>query len=184
MPYPAEGYWINRKSIAFAGFVEACPYATCPGFHAKAKELWKRGKIQSPADATRCWTKSSNGTLCSNSDDLMCTAGSTGPLCGSCSTGFVYNAGMRGCVRCESSRNLAAPITVSCVLLLFLVAVASRIAIVVSPRAKACFEILRKKCTGGKMLHIASILDSIDQGTVKVLLMSCTSMLDIPGLAT
>jgi hypothetical protein len=94
LPVPLEGYWSNRSKDKYAGFIYRCQRNTCKG---AAEES---GEVHDEA----CWigggNHSSTSTNC-DPDELLCTPGAGGPLCGSCLSGYVYFETTRLCTDCE-----------------------------------------------------------------------------------
>ena len=87
-------------------------------------------------------------------DTLLCTDGSTGPLCGSCKDGYTFNSAQSQCVACESASFTTPIISVSVVGLIVLV-----------------ITVLRWRGVSMKALQrlpLFSLLKHIDKGTLKV----------------
>jgi hypothetical protein len=94
LPYPQKGYWIDRTSYEYGDEVYRCIFDTCTGFD-PVQELDHR--------AMDCWTMTGfNRSFCEG-DQMMCSEGSTGPLCGTCIKGYHYDSGDRRCKNCLSS---------------------------------------------------------------------------------
>ena len=88
-----------------------CPRATCKGSSPNS------GKSAQAA----CWS-AVNLTSC-DGDDLLCSDGAKGPLCGACDDGYLYSLTKRVCVECGSyGRPAIAFLAVLAFLLAFAVA--------------------------------------------------------------
>ena len=87
---PALGFWIDASTIADIQDplpeIHHCFRATCTG--------------SSPA-LSSCWDPAVIATC--DADSLLCSEGSSGPLCGSCGPGFAYSSSSNGCERCSDS---------------------------------------------------------------------------------
>lgn len=92
LPGPKKGYWLSTTSANdFEGDLDLyrCPRLTCKG---------------SKPDSSECW-QSTNISKC-DADALLCHTGARGPLCGSCSEGFLYSSSLQKCVGCGESWGL------------------------------------------------------------------------------
>jgi hypothetical protein len=114
MPVPAKGFWVDRSLLRFAGAVQACPRtAACDApLHAPSDDSGSgsgsgsgsRGSASTstspPGGGQRCWAAASTDATdyafdpsdgCGGNnygDEVLCTEGSSGPLCGSCKVLF------------------------------------------------------------------------------------------------
>jgi hypothetical protein len=82
-PIPDEGYWVSYDSVEHAHRIFECHKGTCAG----------GGDTDS-----RCWT-TANYSKC-DADELQCSEGATGILCGACEAKFTYNKINNACVEC------------------------------------------------------------------------------------
>jgi hypothetical protein len=84
------------------------------------------GNINSNLSA--CWTfPAYNHSLqyqC-DQDDLLCTEGASGPLCGSCTEGYVYRGETKTCSTCGSAKTFAFTVVGIVGGILFVVAVST-----------------------------------------------------------
>lgn len=89
MPRPNVGSWVAPRGD-YVGTVYACARATC------------RGAL-GPPDA--CWTLKAmeSSTPGCDYDSMLCNRGSRGPLCGSCSPGYIFLAHSQQCSHCAVS---------------------------------------------------------------------------------
>ena len=89
LPIPDKGFWIDRTELKFSDIVIRCP----------------RGETACDSGDERqtrtkdCWSLS-NFSACSLG--LVCTPGSTGPLCGACDEGWAKSLSQT-CESCPSS---------------------------------------------------------------------------------
>jgi hypothetical protein len=104
MPEPQHGYWVDRSNLKYANFIYQCLRKTC------VPEPSRFHRSLNDADPSSCWDQSAYGTPTSqsqnqdepcNSDELLCKAGSRGPLCGSCVDDFIYSSAGKVCVACS-----------------------------------------------------------------------------------
>jgi hypothetical protein len=105
MPIPNTGYWVDRRSIDFANEIFRCPRETCDPKHkgASSSSIRRHRRLgENCWDMTLAYGDLGDGVC--NSDELMCMAGSGGPLCGSCTDGFVYSSAGRVCAECDTQR--------------------------------------------------------------------------------
>ena len=105
MPRPDKGYWVERRTLEFAGDIYTCPRQTCTG----AKEQVSAGRRQRRLDEDQdlCWDQtsySSQASAACNADELLCAEGASGPLCGSCVAGFSYSNSRLVCVECREAK--------------------------------------------------------------------------------
>jgi len=103
LPYPKRGYWMDREAKTAKGSIYSCTWNTCIGYQKKTKlEYDDDGAFDNLLDL--CWTAASGGSLnktkC-NSDELMCSEGSTGPMCGSCQEKWRYDQTTGQCEKCN-----------------------------------------------------------------------------------
>ena len=114
MPLPLEGFWVERRALKFAGNVFRCPRQTCTG----ASEEQPGGRRLTVGDS--CWAKRSyspGSNLTCNADELLCTTGAAGPLCGSCVEGYSYSSSTLTCIECNDAGFHAALVIGACLVL-------------------------------------------------------------------
>jgi hypothetical protein len=107
MPKPSSGYWVDRRSVKFAGDIYKCPRETCVP---SEQQLGRVLKETAPQDVSPCWdmaaytdaSSSEHGPCDPNT--LMCFPGSNSPLCGSCDEEFIYSSAERVCVACGEAQ--------------------------------------------------------------------------------
>jgi hypothetical protein len=94
---PANGYWIDQLSYEYAGIVNKCTRDTC----------------FSQVSNSSCWdvhrftnSTTPRGDNC-NSDELQCSEGAGGPLCGSCRDGYVFQSVSKTCEQCGAVQAVA-----------------------------------------------------------------------------
>jgi hypothetical protein len=68
-PAPNKGYWVDRSSYDYVDELYACSRKTCKGSHSLS-ECWDYSN-KSAAQSHAC-----------NKDNVLCIAGSKGPICG------------------------------------------------------------------------------------------------------
>jgi hypothetical protein len=93
-PAPLRGFWVDRASYAYAQYIYGCPRDTCKG---------------SAPNAT-CWLKNYYNSTSCDSNLIQCRIGAYGPLCGSCSAGYIYRGEKGYCEKCEQVSQSIAPI--------------------------------------------------------------------------
>ena len=102
LPAPTEGKWIHRpyevgkaQSSNVESIIYLCIRKTCAG---AAKE---GGLVFEP----ECWTPQALDapTSSCSADDLLCTRGAHGRLCGSCLDGFEFSSMSQQCESCPSN---------------------------------------------------------------------------------
>jgi hypothetical protein len=93
-PIPRKNFWVDRSKYDFSADIYACPRHTCRG--ANTTTCWDRKAYRSKLDdddSERC-----------DSDALQCGVGASGPLCGSCETGYIYRSETKECGPCEDAK--------------------------------------------------------------------------------
>jgi hypothetical protein len=92
LPAPATGFWLDTSSAKeFEVLVLfQCARLTCAGGNPSSDT--------SSANSESCWSADEIADCDPNA--LLCSPGASGPLCGSCLEGFVYDSSGRVCQRC------------------------------------------------------------------------------------
>ena len=104
-PMPEVGFWVERRSLEFAGTMYPCPRGTCKG------AVGQTGTESEMA----CWQRVgygpdgnvSNAYHGCDADALLCTKGALGPLCGACAKGHTFSSTQNICVSCTSAGSTA-----------------------------------------------------------------------------
>jgi hypothetical protein len=175
MPRPQENFWVDRSEARFASSIYPCSRSSCTGATTKDDDDDDDGNNEGESGSRRlatfaaadgCWTIDAYNTSSRSAeqaaeeegpcdtDKLQCTAGSTGPLCGSCKDGYTFNSAQSQCVACESA-SFTTPIII--------VGVFGLIVLVIT--------VLRWRGVSMKALQRLpsfSLLKHIDKGTLKV----------------
>jgi len=86
-PIPDRGYWVDHKNLEYAGNIFKCPRKTCKG---------------GGYNSSSCWLMNHFNTSECNEADLQCTKGASGPICGSCLSGFLFRSAINACEACGS----------------------------------------------------------------------------------
>jgi hypothetical protein len=103
LPIPDKGYWVDHDAYEYAADFYKCFRDTCiGGLKFDNLTCWKIGVLES--------------VYC-DADQMQCKDGSEGPLCGSCSHGYVYRGSLNTCARCEGAQ-LQSLIIFGCMLFL------------------------------------------------------------------
>lgn len=92
LPYPEPGYWIDRSEYKYGGDIYRCVIDTCVGYAKREEKILdatygtdsllteEDDTSTSSYDYINCWSQDDfNRSVC-NSNSLMCSKGSTGPL--------------------------------------------------------------------------------------------------------
>lgn len=89
---------------------------TCKGYSNSLSQVRRRMlnadvSVDDDANSLDCWRISSIKSNLCESDSLQCTLGATGPLCGSCESGYFYSSTALVCQPCNSAKlkNLIVP---------------------------------------------------------------------------
>jgi hypothetical protein len=82
-PLPDKGFWVDHSDYKYAGELYRCARSTCKG----------------GTNHSSCWTV--DGFKESGCNQEQCIQGAKGPLCSSCSTGWVYNPAFGACELCS-----------------------------------------------------------------------------------
>jgi hypothetical protein len=93
-PIPRKNFWVDRSKYDFVADLYRCPRHTCLG--ANTTTCWDRKEYRSEDD-------DNNDSERCNSDALQCGVGASGPLCGSCETGYIYRSETKECGPCEEA---------------------------------------------------------------------------------
>ena len=120
-PRPKSGFWVDRSSLDYIDAIYTCPRSTCKGvtlddeIDSGADGLSRRRLVDVGVSANEsshdvnCWGLSveKEGARAEQCDDnqLLCEKGSEGPLCGTCSTNYVFSAAISKCIACDSASN-------------------------------------------------------------------------------
>jgi serine/threonine protein kinase len=156
LPAPLEGYWSDRSKNEYAGFIYRCSRNTCRG---AAKES---GELHDEA----CWIgggrRLSTSTTC-DPDELLCTPGAEGPLCGSCSSGYVYSATTRQCIGCGELGRGGATFAIGVVVVIAIIALA---AVTGRIRLPSC---IRRSWLVGPLLQIDSGMARLCWSTFQII---------------
>jgi hypothetical protein len=98
LPTPVSGYWVDRSSLAHAGYVHKCLMSTCKGVESASDHRRRLDEVSA------CWEPSGfeDSSGCSERT-LQCKQGSFGPLCGSCEPGHYYVSTSRSCASCSKT---------------------------------------------------------------------------------
>jgi hypothetical protein len=107
-PIPIAGYWVDHISLKFANEIFKCPRDTCTGGD-QNNSCW----IVSKFDEAHCVDEGS----------IQCSDGAIGPLCGSCSLGYVYRSATNSCGQCEVAKNYLYVVTAIFFLLMLIIVV-------------------------------------------------------------
>jgi len=106
MPIPGDGYWVDRSKYAYAGSIYKCARGTC-----------HRNSFNST-----CWDNTEFDNSDCVSDDMQCSDGAGGPLCGSCLDGHVFQAVSNTCDDCDGVQ-FTSYLSIGIILFLFLIVV-------------------------------------------------------------
>jgi hypothetical protein len=133
-PLPDNGFWSDHSDYKYADDMYRCARSTCNG----------------GTNHSSCWTL--NGFKESGCNQEQCIKGAKGPLCGSCSNGYVYNPSSSVCESCSENWVLIASVISGMFLVVFLVVI---------------FLTMHRRQHGKKIAK--AILKYIDSGTLKVI---------------
>jgi hypothetical protein len=108
LPFPKEGYWHDFNEEKMKNAFYSCTFDSCLGL----REVAKKDRTDDDTLETLldlCFSKSGslNSSRC-DEDSLMCTEGSTGPMCGACLNDWIYSTSDRKCVKCSAKLWLSA----------------------------------------------------------------------------
>lgn len=174
LPRPKADYWVDKTNSAYAFKIYPCTRSTC-----KSKFLTSNNTYfyYSPLPDSACWNyEQYNNTIqgqgfrklsdnydfstCDYSDDnLLCTKGAGGPLCGSCFDGYVYSRSTDQCEECISVGNNIS-------LIIFVILIALLLITLLYIEFGKDFLQLRKYSVIQFLIHLES-------GSLKVLIIYC-----------
>lgn len=111
LPVPKDGYWVSRDESAYSALLYPCQWDTCIHTYTNVSKS--------------CFVPSLPGNVpdC-DLDSTLCSPGSHGPLCGSCSQSYVFDVMSNTCIFCaEASKTMSIilGVFVSCALIAIIV---------------------------------------------------------------
>jgi len=113
-PVPQPGYWADRSKSKYLAFPYKCVRNTCEG----AAEIIGTEVVVTHSE---CWSQESVDNGECDSDELTCSEGSHGPLCGSCKSGYYFSAFALNCLECAQGSTTNTYIVLCVVLVIFVV---------------------------------------------------------------
>jgi hypothetical protein len=103
-PIPAKGYWLDHSNIDYLDKLYKCSRSTCTGVDNFNLSFVSSSSSSSSSswDSDKCYQLDYfNHSSCAH---VECKEGAQGFLCGSCSSGHVYESSSKYCVKCSEAK--------------------------------------------------------------------------------